>query len=1244
MASGTRNRLLALTVGLFLLVLATFATGLPGTLTAAQAETTSCGAGFTDSPNDPTTTDLVCIPDANLLATVDKAFGFTAGTPITVEEAEEIEQLTVTTPVANLTGLQVFTELFELSFQGAGQSFTDLTPLGGLTNLKTLRLGSNTVGAVTNVAPLAGLTNLKTLFILDPVANFSSISDLTGLTSIEIAFDPELKLATLPNMPELTSMILEFDQIKDPSPLVEKLAGAKLTLRTLTLADNDIVNVAPLAPLGATGTLLGTSGTVSFFTNRIKDFSPLSGWAHQPTNETGQQIFAGPYKTGGVTVKLSNGTATVPSVSPSVGTYNATTGLLTVTANPVPATVAVSPDWTVNFAFQPGDPGGPTIVNRFSQAAVSAPKVGEELFAKVNGEGSALINCANVSYLWLRDGEPIVGVPYADADNHIPFIPAAPTAVLGTSGREGSYGVSPADLGHQLSVEATCEDAAGADAGVSVTSAVTPPVVSGFATQQPMIQAMAGFSTISTNPDTGAIEGTSEEQSGVVGDPHNPSLPIFVSQVDENGNLVNPSQLNVTVASDTLAGEFGQCNGAAPVPGVTITTNPENPALRTVSFEPHSACTYAITLAVTGTSGLTTLFHIGYGVSIATTPTSTVLENSSDDSTVIDVGDGYFLVGDDEKDNIGLYDGNVSGREIAQFAPPASAPGEEIDIEASLRKGNQAYFFGSESNDKEGRSTTIAGRLVFFSETIHGSGANATLTPGVTVEGFREPLRQWDIANGNKFGLEKGAADKVLPNAFNGYDIEGAELSPDGSELYLGMRAPIYPAEPGGSAVIFTVTNFNQVVASVEAGERQPAWEFGEPILLNLHGQSIREIRKNADNQYLIIGGPIQNSGSEQNTLWAWDGEPGDQPQLLSTSQAGGTPSTLLPADQEEHVFGEESGDWEGIADIPDPLTPSSSVRLLMDQGEDIPYGGTGSSSSSKKLGTFTSKGRTDLFTMSGPVGAVANLSGAVAFPDQAANTVGAAKTVTVTNGGSQPLVIGKVLTADTDGTSHDDFLISGDTCAESTLAIGASCTVDVRFSPAAADKTSVAQLVVNSNVPGGTSTVSLTGTSTAASAGEPGPKGPEGNKGQEGNKGPTGNQGASGPTGPIGPAGPKGESGEVTFRISFDSGTVQASTASRKVRIGTELLSAPAQGGSLHGRLTTKWNGKNLELAHGLVVVDRTGHMTLLLTKRAKPFAKLAAAGETTFQATLKLVFRPLHKTQPPVTAEKTVMVRLAS
>ncbi len=104
------------------------------------------------------------------------------------------------------------------------------------------------------------------------------------------------------------------------------------------------------------------------------------------------------------------------------------------------------------------------------------------------------------------------------------------------------------DLGHELSVQGTCEDTTGADAGVSVTSGVTVPVATGYAPDQPMIQAMDGYSAVQTDGSGNPII-SPENPSGVVGDPHNPTLPVYVSQLDDSGNLVDPSQLTLAVTS-----------------------------------------------------------------------------------------------------------------------------------------------------------------------------------------------------------------------------------------------------------------------------------------------------------------------------------------------------------------------------------------------------------------------------------------------------------------------------------------------------------------------------------------------------------------------------------------------------------------------------------------------------------------------------------------------------------------------
>jgi hypothetical protein len=89
-----------------------------------------------------------------------------------------------------------------------------------------------------------------------------------------------------------------------------------------------------------------------------------------------------------------------------------------------------------------------------------------------------------------------------------------------------------------------------------------------------------------------------------------------------------------------------------------------------------------------------------------------------------------------------------------------------------------------------------------------------------------------------------------------------------------------------------------------------------------------------------------------------------------------------------------------------------------MDQGYDVLYGGTrlegGSvtgTENKKDLDNYTNKARTDEVTLDGPVGTIASLTTPGAFPAQAANTIGAARLVTVTNDGSNVLDVGQVYT-----------------------------------------------------------------------------------------------------------------------------------------------------------------------------------------------------------------------------------------
>ncbi len=233
---------------------------------------------------------------------------------------------------------------------------------------------------------------------------------------------------------------------------------------------------------------------------------------------------------------------------------------------------------------------------------------------------------------------------------------------------------------------------------------------------------------------------------------------------------------------------------------ITITTDPDNPAERIISFDPQErrhrgGHVHPDRHDRSGHQLRDELLHLDCD--------DADLDGARellDDSSAIDVGDGYFLVADDEKNNIGLYDGAVSGRELAQFFPPGgNGEDSEEDLEASAQKGDQVYFFGSEGNNKKGVSTS-SDRDIVWSATLSGSGANATLKTGVAVGGFLEDLKTWDQAHGNWFGITAGTAKGELPELLNGFDLEGAEFSPDGSELYVGMRAPIALDDPGHAA------------------------------------------------------------------------------------------------------------------------------------------------------------------------------------------------------------------------------------------------------------------------------------------------------------------------------------------------------------------------------------------------------------------------------------------------------------
>lgn len=216
-----------------------------------------------------------------------------------------------------------------------------------------------------------------------------------------------------------------------------------------------------------------------------------------------------------------------------------------------------------------------------------------------------------------------------------------------------------------------------------------------------------------------------------------------------------------------------------------------------------------------------------------------------------------------------------------------------------------------------------------------------------------------------------------------------------------------------------------------------------------------------------------------------------------------------------------------------------------------------------------------------------------LSFSTQAQGTASAAQTVTVSNSGSAPLIVSG---AQLGGADPGDYLI--DNRCQSPVAVGESCTIDVRFDPQAAGGSS-ATLTLQSNAPGTPPSVSLTGTGGSLPSGPTGPQGPAGASGPQG---PTGATGPAGPTGARGATGPAGRVELITCRSV--TRTVVERVHGKRRRVKRHLLRCTTRLAS--GRIDLEGSGSlspatlsrgRTLYARGWALTQRRGGWLLLLT-----------------------------------------------
>ena len=302
------------------------------------------------------------------------------------------------------------------------------------------------------------------------------------------------------------------------------------------------------------------------------------------------------------------------------------------------------------------------------------------------------------------------------------------------------------------------------------------------------------------------------------------------------------------------------------------------------------------------------------------TPPAGTTSGSSDASTAIALDADWMVVGDDEANVLRVYPraGGAAVKEWS-FGTQLGIGTSELDLEASTRIGNRLYFTGSHSNKKDGSEANNREHL--FAVDVSGTGAATTFTYVAEYGGLEQALAVWDTSNAhskgaNYFGLAASSAGGVVPEASNGFSIEGLAATGSG-QLLLGFRAPQANAAQRTKALLIPLTN----PAAVLTGANPI---FGAPIELDLGGRGVRSIERADDGKFLIVAGPAGaatfTASSSNFVLYVWDG---------ASTTAQRLDNALDP------LLASTGGSFETLVS-PASTAAGTRVQLLQDNGDTV--------------------------------------------------------------------------------------------------------------------------------------------------------------------------------------------------------------------------------------------------------------------------------------------------------------------
>ncbi|MDR0606450.1 MAG: T9SS type A sorting domain-containing protein [Bacteroidales bacterium] len=342
-----------------------------------------------------------------------------------------------------------------------------------------------------------------------------------------------------------------------------------------------------------------------------------------------------------------------------------------------------------------------------------------------------------------------------------------------------------------------------------------------------------------------------------------------------------------------------------------------------------------ISVSVSDDSNRNAVYTFSYSVSAAASePDKNHFHTGlSDASTAVALrNEHYFLVSDDETNEIRLYNRYQSGLPVQLFDlgtfSNIDTDEPEMDIEASTRGviyPNRIYWCGSLGNSRTGKLRTSRNRLVVTE--INEAGENTTLTYRKHFEDLREKIISWGDVNGYDFS--SSAAANMIPKRIDGFNLEGMAIAPDSLSCYLGFRAPLIK-ETGNNertlALIAPLQNFEQLLNDNANLDNAV---FGEPILLDLGGRSIRSLDRLLNGKYLIVAG-MYDDNSDSAALYLWSGNRGDQPVLLQRLSSTGEahPEAFLEGNSTKTLLEIELINDNGTVDYYEDGNEAKSLAL----------------------------------------------------------------------------------------------------------------------------------------------------------------------------------------------------------------------------------------------------------------------------------------------------------------------------